>query len=75
MMQIMAKMTRNITSVLIEEGFIQDFEEIGEGINTQLLLSLKFMYANLLLSYIHKKVSPISALLWSIKKGKGTLLY
>ena len=36
------KMTRNITSVLIEEGFIQDFEEIGEGINTQLLLSLNY---------------------------------
>ena len=36
------KMTRNIASVLIEEGFIQDFEEIGEGINRQLLLSLKY---------------------------------
>jgi small subunit ribosomal protein S8 len=35
-------MTRNIASVLIEEGFIQDFEEIGEGINRQLLLSLKY---------------------------------
>ena len=36
------KMTRNIASVLIEEGFIQDFGEIGEGINRQLLLSLKY---------------------------------
>jgi len=36
------KMTRSITSVLLEEGFIQDFEEIGEGINKQLLLSLKY---------------------------------
>ena len=36
------KMTRSITSVLLEEGFIQDFEEIGDGINRQLLLSLKY---------------------------------
>lgn len=36
------KMTRNIASVLIEEGFIQDFEQIGEAINRQLLLSLKY---------------------------------
>jgi len=36
------KMTRSIASVLLEEGFIQDFEEIGEGINRQLLLSLKY---------------------------------
>jgi len=36
------KMTRSITYVLLEEGFIQDFEEIGEGINKQLLLSLKY---------------------------------
>ncbi len=36
------KMTRSITSVLLEEGFIQNFEEIGDGINKQLLLSLKY---------------------------------
>ena len=36
------KMTRNITSVLLEEGFIQNFEEVGDGINKQLLLSLKY---------------------------------
>ena len=36
------KMTRDITSVLLEEGFIQSFEEIGDGINRQLLLSLKY---------------------------------
>ena len=36
------KMTRSISSVLLEEGFIQDFEEIGDGINKQLLLSLKY---------------------------------
>jgi len=36
------KMTRNITNILLEEGFIQSFEEIGENFNKQLLLSLKY---------------------------------
>lgn len=36
------KMTRNIATVLLEEGFIQNFEEVGEVINKQLLLSLKY---------------------------------
>ena len=36
------KMTKNISAVLLEEGFIQDFEEVGDGINRQLLLSLKY---------------------------------
>nr|BDA99340.1 ribosomal protein S8 [Cryptomonas sp. NIES-3952] len=36
------KMTRNIASILLEEGFIQSFEEIGESFNSQLLLSLKY---------------------------------
>jgi small subunit ribosomal protein S8 len=36
------KMTRSITSVLLEEGFIENFEEIGEGFNKQILLSLKY---------------------------------
>jgi small subunit ribosomal protein S8 len=36
------KMTNNIADVLLEEGFIQSFEEVGEGINRQLLLSLKY---------------------------------
>jgi small subunit ribosomal protein S8 len=35
-------MTRSISSVLLEEGFIQNFEEIGDGFNKQLLLSLKY---------------------------------
>jgi small subunit ribosomal protein S8 len=30
------KMTRNIASILLEEGFIQSFEEIGENFNAQL---------------------------------------
>lgn len=36
------KMTRNIASILLEEGFIQSFEEVGESFNSQLLLSLKY---------------------------------
>ena len=36
------KMTKNIANVLLEEGFIQSFEEVGEGINRQLLVSLKY---------------------------------
>ena len=36
------KMTKSIMTVLLEEGFIQDFEEVGDGINRQLLLSLKY---------------------------------
>lgn len=36
------KMTKNIANVLLEEGFIQNFEEVGEGLNKQLLLSLKY---------------------------------
>lgn len=36
------KMTRNIATILLEEGFIQDFEEIGDGISKTLLLSLKY---------------------------------
>lgn len=36
------KMTKNIANVLLEEGFIQSFEEVGEGINKQLLVSLKY---------------------------------
>lgn len=36
------KMTKNIALVLLEEGFIQSFEEVGENLNRQLLLSLKY---------------------------------
>jgi small subunit ribosomal protein S8 len=36
------KMTRNIAGILLEEGFIQSFEEVGESFNSQLLLSLKY---------------------------------
>ena len=36
------KMTRNLASVLQEEGFIQTFEEVGDDLTKQLLLSLKY---------------------------------
>jgi small subunit ribosomal protein S8 len=39
-------MTRNIASILLEEGFIHSFEEIGESFNAQLLLSLKYKGKN-----------------------------
>jgi small subunit ribosomal protein S8 len=39
-------MTRNIASILLEEGFIQSFEEVGESFNAQLLLSLKYKGKN-----------------------------
>nr|QVY58403.1 30S ribosomal protein S8 [Kappaphycus striatus] len=36
------KMTRNIIKVLREEGFICEFEEIGENLRNYLLISLKY---------------------------------
>ena len=40
------KMTRNIAGILLEEGFIQNVEEIGNNFNMQLLLSLKYIGKN-----------------------------
>lgn len=40
------RMTRNIANILLEEGFIQSIEEIGESFNKQLLLSLKYKGKN-----------------------------
>ncbi len=40
------KMTRSIARVLKEEGFIEDFEEVGEGINKHLAISLKYKEKN-----------------------------
>lgn len=40
------KMTRNIVSILLEEGFIQNVEEIGNKFNMQLLVSLKYIGKN-----------------------------
>jgi small subunit ribosomal protein S8 len=36
------KMTRNIAQVLQQEGFIQGFEEAGEGIKKNLVVALKY---------------------------------
>lgn len=53
------RMTRNIASILLEEGFIQNFEEISESTGDQLLLSLK---------YKGKKREPIITSLKRISK-------
>ncbi|MGP0129126.1 MAG: 30S ribosomal protein S8 [cyanobacterium endosymbiont of Rhopalodia musculus] len=36
------KMTRSIAQVLKKEGFIEDFEETGEGVKQFLILTLKY---------------------------------
>ncbi|HIK09573.1 MAG TPA: 30S ribosomal protein S8 [Oscillatoriaceae cyanobacterium M33_DOE_052] len=40
------KMTRAIARVLKEEGFITDFEEVGEGIKKNLVIALKYKGKN-----------------------------
>ncbi|MBD1904505.1 30S ribosomal protein S8 [Trichocoleus sp. FACHB-90] len=40
------KMTKSIAQVLKAEGFIADFEEVGEGIERHLLVSLKYKGKN-----------------------------
>lgn len=40
------KMTRSIAKVLRDEGFIGDFEEVGEGVKKQLVVSLKYKGKN-----------------------------
>jgi small subunit ribosomal protein S8 len=40
------KMTRNVAKVLKDEGFIGDFEEVGEGVKKQLVVSLKYKGKN-----------------------------
>lgn len=40
------KMTKNIVKVLREEGFISEFEEIGENFRKYLLISLKYRGKN-----------------------------
>ncbi|MDX2239472.1 MAG: 30S ribosomal protein S8 [Leptolyngbyaceae cyanobacterium bins.302] len=36
------KMTRSIATVLKDEGFIGEFEEVGEGVKKHLVISLKY---------------------------------
>jgi small subunit ribosomal protein S8 len=38
----LTKVTRNITKVLVAEGLIESFEELKNGLNSSLLLSLKY---------------------------------
>jgi small subunit ribosomal protein S8 len=40
------KMTLSIAKVLKEEGFIEDYEETGEGIDKQLVIALKYKGKN-----------------------------
>ncbi len=40
------KVTRSIAKVLQEEGFIAEFSEAGEGIQTNLVISLKYKGKN-----------------------------
>lgn len=40
------RMTLSIAKVLKEEGFIEDYEETGEGIGRQLVISLKYKGRN-----------------------------
>jgi small subunit ribosomal protein S8 len=40
------KITRSIASVLKEEGFIESFEETGEGVNKFLVIALKYKDKN-----------------------------
>lgn len=39
-------MTRSIAKVLQEEGFIAEFEEVGEGVNKKLAIALKYKGKN-----------------------------
>mgnify|MGYP002784751418 CR=1 FL=1 len=36
------KMTRSIAKVLKDEGFVSDFEEVGDGVKKNLVISLKY---------------------------------
>ena len=37
------RMTRSIAQVLKEEGFIEDYEEAGEGVTKHLVISLRYI--------------------------------
>jgi small subunit ribosomal protein S8 len=40
------KMTRSIAKVLLEEGFITEYKEVGEGVKKILMISLKYKGKN-----------------------------
>ena len=53
------KMTESVTKVLREEGFISNYEEVGRGYKSQILISLK---------YRGKKRQPVITALKRISK-------
>jgi small subunit ribosomal protein S8 len=54
------KMTRSIASVLKEEGFIDGFEESGEGVNKHLVIALKYKDKNRqpIINTLHRVSKP-----------------
>ena len=40
------KLTRSIAKVLKQEGYVGDYEEVGEGIDTKLVLTLRYKGKN-----------------------------
>jgi small subunit ribosomal protein S8 len=40
------KLTRSIAKVLKQEGYVGDYEEVGEGIETKLVLTLRYKGKN-----------------------------
>jgi small subunit ribosomal protein S8 len=54
------KMTRSIASVLKEEGFIESFEETGEGVNKFLVIALKYKDKNRqpIINRLHRVSKP-----------------
>lgn len=54
------KMTRSIASVLKEEGFIEDFQEVGEGVKKRLVIALKYKDKNRqpIINTLHRVSKP-----------------
>ena len=55
----LTKMTKNIAGILKEEGLVEDFEIIDEGLNSTILISLK---------YAGKKRQPVITTLKRVSK-------
>jgi small subunit ribosomal protein S8 len=53
-------MTRSIASVLREEGFIEGFEEAGEGVDKHLVIALKYKNKNRqpIINTLHRVSKP-----------------
>ena len=61
----LTKMTKNIAGILKEEGLVEDFEIIDEGLNSTILISLK---------YTGKKRKPVITTLKRVSKP-GVRIY